>query len=157
MPTAFQILRCLPISRERKTEWRRRLLDRAYAKDVTAARTAKDKEKVASLESDHQFELQLDREEEDERLTRFFLRQARRLHVPTPSFEGEDGKESEYWYEGPLTYRRLLTTVGIAKLRDEIRKERKARHESRAIWVPWLSAITGLAGAITGLVAILKQ
>jgi len=157
MPTAFQILRYLPLPRERKAEWRRELLNRAYAKDIAAARKANDSNKVESLQHDHQYELQIDYEKEAEVLTRYLLREARRLHVPTPKYKSDNGKESDYWYEGSLTYRRLLTTQGVAHVRDEIRKERKARHEARSIWIPWLSALTGLVGTITGLVALIQK
>lgn len=45
----------------------------------------------------------------------------------------------------------------MTAIRDEIRHELKARHEVRAQWVVWLSALTGVIGAITGLVAVLAQ
>jgi hypothetical protein len=147
----------MPVAREHKSEWRRTLIDRAYANDIAAAKQIKDKDKVESLERDHQFELQLDDEEEDAELTRYLVRQSRRLHVPNPRYHNDDGTESDLWYEGPLTHRRLFTTKGVAYLRDEIRKERKARHELKAVWVPWLAALTGLVGAATGLVALVLK
>ncbi len=155
MPKLLRLIRYVPIPREWKAEWRRALLDRAYAKDIAAARAAKDRDKVESLEHDHQFEMQMHEEEADLELTRYLIRQARRLHVPLPRYKNDDGSESEHWYEGSLTYYRMLTTEGVAKLRDEIRREKKARHESKAVWIPWLSAITGAIGAATGLIALL--
>lgn len=155
MPTLLLLIRYLPAPREWKAEWRRSLLDKAYAKDIAVARIAKDKDRVESLELDHRFEIQMHEEEADLELTRYLTRQARRLHVPLPRYKNDDGSESEHWYEGSLTYYRMLTTEGVAKLRDEIRREKKARHESKAVWIPWLSAITGAIGAATGLVALL--
>lgn len=155
MPNLLQLIRYVPALREWKAEWRRSLLDRAYAKDIAAAKVAKDKDKVVSLESDHQFEIQMHEEEADLELTRYLTRQARRLHVPLPRYKNDDGSESGHWHEGPLTYYRMLTTEGVAKLRDEIRREKKARHESKAVWIPWLSTITGVIGAATGLIALL--
>lgn len=155
MPTLLRLIRYAPAPREWKAEWRRSLLDKSYAKDIAAAKFAKDKVKVESLEIDHQFEIQMNEEEADLELTRHLTRQARRLHVPLPRYKNDDGSESEHWYEGPLTYYRMLTTEGVAKLRDEIRREKKARHESKAVWIPWLSAITGAIGAATGLIALL--
>ncbi|MHB0925360.1 MAG: hypothetical protein ACYC1F_02500 [Gallionellaceae bacterium] len=96
-------------------------------------------------------------EETDLELTRYLIRQSQRLHVPLPRYRNDDGSESEHWREGSLTYYRMLTTEGVAKLRDEIRREKKARHESKAVWIPWLSAITGAIGAATGLVALLNK
>ena len=157
MSLPFKILRLLPLPTETKAEWRRALLDRAYAKDIHAARKSGHDAKVLSLMDDHRFELRLDDEEEDEQLTRYLVRQARRLYVPTPPVRKEDGSESEYWYEGSLTFRRFLTPKGVAVLREEIRKERKARHELKSVWLPWLSAVTGILGAATGLVALLLK
>lgn len=151
----FRLIRYIPAPREWKAEWRRTLLDRAYAKDINAARVAQDKKKIESLVSDHQFEIQMHQEEADLELTRYLVRQARRLHVPIPQYKNDDGTESGHWYEGQLSYYRMLTTEGVAKLRDEIRQEKKARHESKAVWIPWLSAITGAIGTATGLVALL--
>lgn len=140
-----------------KADWRRRLLDRSYAKDIAAARATRDGKKVESLEMDHMYEIQLDQEESDLELTRYLTRQARRLHVPVPKYANDDGTESEYWYEGSLTHYRMLTTEGVSRLRDEIRREKKARHEAKAVWIPWLSALTGAIGAATGLVALLMR
>jgi hypothetical protein len=155
VPKLLRIIRYIPAPREWKAEWRRSLLDRAYAKDIAAAKVAKDKNKVESLEGDHRVEIQMHEEEADLELTRYLTRQARRLHVPLPRYKNDDGSESEHWYEGSLTYYRMLTTEGVAKLRDEIRREKKARHESKAVWIPWLSAITGVIGAASGLIALL--
>lgn len=155
MPKFLKLIRSLPAPREWKAEWHRSLLDKTYAKEIAAARIAKDKDKVESLEFDHRFEIQMHEEEADLELTRFLTRQARRLHVPLPRYKNDDGSESALWYEGSITCYRMLTTEGVARLRDEIRREKKARHESKAVWIPWLSAITGAIGAATGLVALL--
>lgn len=138
MPSMFRLVDSLPIPYAVKSEWRRVLLDKAYAKDIEVARKAKDSEKVDSLERSHRYEIQLTEEEDDIRLTKYLLRNARRLRVPIPRTHNDNGAESDDWYEGCLTYSRLLTTKGAAAVRDEIRKERKARHESRSIWIPWL-------------------
>ena len=119
------------------------------------AKAAQNREKVESLEVDHQFEIQIHEEETDLEVTRYLIRRARRLHVPLPRYKNDDGSESEHWYQGSISYHRMLTTVGVAKLRDEIRREIKARHESKAVWIPWLSAITGTIGAAIGLASFL--
>jgi hypothetical protein len=138
-----------------RLEWQRALLDRTYARDIAAARKQKDNEKVKQLESDHRFEMELHEEDEDAYITKRLLAKARRLRVPIPRRQTSDGQESEHWYESNYTGRWHLTTLGIATLRSEIRSEIKAHHESRSYWVVWLSAITGVVGAITGLVAVI--
>lgn len=155
MPNLLRLIRYVPAPREWKSEWRRTLLERAYVKDITTAKAKRDRERAESLESDHRFEIQIYEEEADLELTRYLIRQARRLHVPLPRYKNDDGSESEHWYEGSLTRCRTLTTEGVARLRDDIRREKKVRHESKAVWIPWLSAITGAIGAATGLVALL--
>ena len=157
MPSRFQILRRLPLPREFKTQWRRSLLDSAYGKDIATARKAGNDEKVLSLMENHRFELRMDEEEEDEEVTKHLIKQAQRLRVPIPRIQNEDGSDSDFWYEGTLSFRRKLTTKGLGLLREDIRKELKARHESKAVWLPWLSALTGLVGSITGLVALLSK
>lgn len=121
------------------------------------ARKLKDKEKVESLEGQHRFEIDLHDEEEDTYVTKKLLAKARRLRVPIPHRYNEDKTESEHWYEGHYTGRWNLTTRGVAALREEIRREVKARHEARSQWVVWLSALTGVIGALTGLVALLTH
>ena len=104
MTLPFKVLRLLPLTSGTKAEWRRALLDRAYAKDIYSARKSGNDAKVLALMDSHRFERRLDDEEEDEQLTRYLVRQARRLQVPTPPVRKEDGSDSEYWYEGSLTF-----------------------------------------------------
>lgn len=149
---------------EWRLAWQRTLLDRAYAKDIWAARKLKDKEKIESLEHARRFEIDLHDEEEGAHVTKKLLAKARRLRVPVPHTYNEDRTESEHWYQGQYTGRRLLTSRGIAALREEIRREVKARHEVRAQWIVWLTALTavitavaGVIGVATGLVALLAH
>ena len=157
MPSLLRVVARLPIPTETRLGWQRTLLDRAYAKDISEARKLKDKAKIESLERDHRFEIDLHDEDEDAYITRKLLAKARRLRVPIPHHYNEDKTESEHWYEGRYTFRLYLTTKGVAAIREEIRRELKARHEARAHWVVWLSALTGVIGAITGLVALLAH
>lgn len=138
--------------------WSRMLIEDGYMRDIAAARHLNNHEEVRSLESARRFELDLQHEEEDDYLTKQLLRKARRFRVPTPHARNNaDGSLSDHWYDGRQTGGRYLTDIGIRSLREEIRKEQKARHEGRAQLVVWLSAITGIAGAITGLIAILHK
>lgn len=153
----LRIVGKLPIPKEAKLAWQRTLLDRAYAKDIAKARAAKDYAKAQSLAEDHRFEIELHDEEEDAHVTKCLLQRARHLRVPVPHRYNNDKSESDHWYEGRNTGRWYLTTKGVAALREEIRREVKARHEARSQWVVWLSALTGAIGAATGLVALLAD
>ena len=142
---------------EMRLGWERTRLDQAYGKQIAGARKAKNKEMVESLERDHRFEIELYDEEEDECITRKLLTKARRLRLPIPHRYNEDKSASEHWYEGHYTGRWYLTTRGVAAMRDEVRRELKARHEARSHWVFWLTALTGVIGSLTGLVALLTR
>lgn len=137
--------------------WSRSLIERGYGNDIAAARRSNNHAEVMSLESGRRFELELQDEEEDAHLTKQLLRKARALRVPIPHSRNEDGTISNQWYEGSQTGGWYLTVSGIKALREEIRCESKARHESRAQLVVWLSALTGVIGAITGLIALMAQ
>lgn len=146
-----------PMPHATRPEWQRTLIDRAYTRDIVAARKQMATEVVSKLESDHRFALQLHEERADVYITKHLITKARRLRVPTPRLYTSDNQVSDYWCEGVTTNRWHLTDIGISALRNEIRIELKGRHESRLHWVVWLSAITGVVGAITGLVAVIGR
>lgn len=156
MPSLYRLVhRFLPAGT--RLAWSRSLIEDDYARELTNARQAKDREKVAYLESTRRFELELQQEEEDDHITKKLRLKANRLRVPVPHVRSADGSLSDQWYEGSQTGRWYLTDLGIRTLREEIRKEQKARHESRAQLTVWLSALTGILGAITGLVAVIQS
>jgi hypothetical protein len=80
--------------------------------------------------------------------TRYLFAEAHRLVIPTAKFH-----EKESWEDGP-TGARHLTLAAINELRAAIRTEKKVRRELLLIWVPAIAGLTGLAGALTGLVSI---
>ncbi|GAB3094872.1 hypothetical protein GCM10027159_12280 [Lysobacter terrae] len=137
--------------------WSRSAIQRGYGKKIAAARFAKNLSEVALLEDTERWELQLQGELEDDHLTSSLLRRARRLRVPIPYVHNSDGAESDHWYQGNQTGGWYLTTLGVNSLRREIRQEQKARHENLALLLPWLTAITGIIGTVTGLVAVLAS
>ena len=157
MPTFLHIVSKAPLPTGTRLAWQRSLLDRAFVRDIATARKANDREKVRSLESDHRYEIDMHDEKEDALVTRRLLATAQRFRVPVPHRHNEDKSESDHWYQGHYTGGWYLTNRGISLLREEIRKESKARHEARSRWVVWLSALTGLVGAVTGLVALLTR
>jgi hypothetical protein len=157
MPSLLSIVAKLPMPTELRLSWTRTLIDKAYAKDINIARKAKLSEEVHSLEDQRRFEIAMHDEEEDEYVTKQLLSKARQLRVPVPHRYNQDSKASEHWYQGHYMGGWNLTRHGVTALRDEIRREAKARHELRSQWIVWLSCLTGLTGAITGLVALLMS
>jgi adenylate kinase family enzyme len=155
MPHIRQLVNKLAPERIRLA-WSRRAIQRGYGKTISAARTAKKFNEVADLEGAMRFEMDLQRELEDSYLTTRLLQQARRLRVPIPYHRNPDGSESDHWYEGSQTGEWYLSTNGIRSLRQEIRQELKDRHESRSHYLIWLTALTGVIGSITGLIAVMQ-
>lgn len=79
--------------------------------------------------------------------TRYLYSKAQKLLLPIPDYNDES-----YWETPNFSNRRHLTNKGIALLRSEIRKE---LHERRVGLLTWVAALTGLVGAVSGLVAII--
>jgi hypothetical protein len=76
--------------------------------------------------------------------------------VPTPNYA-----ELEPWQTSPYTGRRQLTEKSLAQFRTAIRNEQKERWqfwELRAkIVTALVTGLTGVIGALIGLIAILKK
>lgn len=145
-----------PMPRAIRLSWQKTLADRMYRKNIAIAKKSKDTQKVKSLESDRRVEIDFIEEDEDQLLTGRLVRQAKRLRVPIPH-RYKDGLPSDHWYEGNYMGGWNLTNEGFSKLREEIRKELLARHNSRTQWIFWVPALTGVIGALTGLIAVLKH
>lgn len=157
MVNMYRLIGRLPIPERIKLAWKRSHLNGLFAKKITKAREAKKTEEVNSLEAEHMFELDWLNEEEDVYITQHLLHLARRLRVPIPRYHNSNGSETGLWEKGQYTGDHYLTVEGIAALRKEIRQELKAQHEMRAHWAVWLAALTGVIGALTGLVALIKN
>ena len=89
----------------------------------------------------------------DERRALFQARlmsQARRLYVPVPRYTKAN---AELWEPSRASYGvMLLTDRGIRQMLDDIRREKMARRDSLLAWV---APLTGIIGALTGLVAVI--
>jgi len=65
---------------------------------------------------------------------------------------------TEDWREGPYSWEDLfLSRKGIASVRQAIREERKWRMEKRSSWIVFVTAIAGLIGTLTGLLAVYRS
>jgi len=134
--------------------WSRARIERGYARDIVAARKAKDFARVTALQDEMRFELDLQGEEEDAHTTRRLRRRASRYYISMPPRYRDDGSLSDYWYEGSQTGNWCLTHAGVRAIRKETRPEQKER---RAQVLAWLAAIIGILGAFTGLVSAFRR
>lgn len=83
-------------------------------------------------------------------VTNWLWEQAKKSMIPIPSHD-----EEGMWEETesrPGTYH--LSVKGVGTLRAALRKENKERWETLVVWV---APITGLVGALTGLLAIIMK
>jgi hypothetical protein len=80
----------------------------------------------------------------------YILNSARRLFLPVPDFDADKGDNWIYLQDG--SGRIHLTLQGQRRLLDAIRAEKAASSERFRLW---LAGLTGLVGAITGLIALL--
>lgn len=149
--------RILPFSRMAKLNWDLVAVERAYKKDIQAAHKINDREKVRDLKESQRWEVAFVEEEIDHHLSKQILRKARKLRVPVPQRTTCDPDGDEFWTQGHQTGNWYLTTRGYAALRLAIRSELKERHEMRSRWMVWVSALTGLAGVCSGLLAVLSK
>lgn len=140
-----------------RLQWAKKKVDREFSEKIEEARNTKEEDLVARLQDEHSFELAIIWEDQESFYTDQLLKKARRLRVSIPPIPKSIGfleyEPSEDWTRGPQGSW-CLTVAGIAKVREEIRREEKWRREGRAHWVLWLSAIGGVIGSLTGLVAV---
>lgn len=106
---------------------------------------------------DWQFEYQSLEEDEASFHSRQLLGRARKLRIPTPQvFEG-NVLSADYRRSGVDGHRYYLSLEGEQRVRSAIREEEKYRSERWARRIPYITALSGLIGTITGLVAFLAK
>jgi hypothetical protein len=135
----YKLIRITPMPTRIRLSLRRYLLDRE-----------KDREWLM-----HEY----DSLEEDENSyhTRRLRTRARNLRIPMPPvFEGAK-VTSDYVSSGLDGKRYYLSISGEQKVRAAIREEEKYRSERWTRRIPYITALTGLIGAGTGLVALLSK
>lgn len=139
-----------------RLRWQLARAERLWNRDMEKARERKvGREKLEEIQLGWWADTDEIREEMETLQTRRLLRKAHRLDVPYPHRPVGNQQKDENWVQGSMTGSWFLTTTGINKVRSDIRTEIRARHEARGHWIAWISAITGLVGALTGLFAVL--
>lgn len=149
--------RIIPLPRTAKLNWYLAAVERAYQKDIQAAHRVNDREKVRDLKESQRWKVAFVEEEIDHYLSKQILKKARKLRVPVPHRTTSDPDGDEFWTQGHQTGNWYLTARGYAELRLAIRNELKERHEMRSLWIVWVSALTGLVGTCTGLLAVFSK
>lgn len=156
MSLMIRIVGILPVSRLRKLAWQRSLINAFFRRSVRKAKKTGNPDETECAQSDWRFENALIDEEENQVVSQNLIREARRHRIPLPPYDVNETGEG-YWEEGQAFGGKYLNDHGVLKLRKEIRVERKADNELRAHWIAWLAALTGVIGAVSGLIAILSS
>jgi hypothetical protein len=121
-----------------------------YAKSVAEVRKRKGTaEEIYQIGSDENFEVTMIDEQIYLAHTNFLRSEANRLIIPIPDFS-----DKSRWDMSNTMGFGYLTAFGINELRTAIRAERKLRREALLMWLPAAGAVTGLIGAMTGLIAV---
>lgn len=123
----------------------------AYAKQISEAHKERKKlDDIRALESSAWFEEQMLNEEISILATTYWISKATKHFITIPS-RAEEGM----WEQcDKISERFVLTSSGISVLRSSLRTERKER---RDLILPYILAFTGIIGALTGLIAILRK
>lgn len=157
MSKLVRLANYLPVSKIRRLEIQGRLIDRLYRQDIRRARAKGDGEGVERLKSGHSYELRMIGDERAYAYSRELLRQARRFHLPIPKRVGSDGETTGWWEQSDIDGLWRLSDGGVVHVRKSIRSEMAWRREHRAHWINWIAAVTGLLGALTGLLAVVLR
>lgn len=153
----FRLLYLTPMPEGARLLLRRFFMDRAMDKE--RRQIIKNGGSVAEAweSGDWQFEYQLLEEDEASFHSRQLLGRARRLRIPTPPLMDGTAVSADYQPSGLDGHRYFLSLSGEQKVRAAIRDEEKYRSERWARRIPYLTALSGLIGTITGLVALLVK
>jgi hypothetical protein len=129
-------------------------LERAYRKDEEGTRAAVEAARLRGASSRDIEEITggsdapVIQRRIHEALSNYLIAKAHRLVIPLP-----DRSEDNLWSVNSDTGEAVLTRQGINELRSVIRSEEKARREAILMWVPAITAVTGLLGALIGVIA----
>jgi 5-formyltetrahydrofolate cyclo-ligase len=106
-------------------------------------------EQIEILKSEDYFGYREYEEEINLLITRNLLRKANKLMIPIPRHSDE-----EMWERCQYDSSYFLTRKGMSELRALIRQEKR---ENMALYLPWITALIGIIGAITGLMAVILK
>lgn len=143
------------MTQERRRRYEERSLRRRYER-LLAQATGDDYLSLRSEYDSYRWDIERNRREDgDIKL----IRKARHYNVPIPPRREEDG----LWDEcGAGDW--LLTEKGTHQLQKEIRAEQmdrlalsKARRDVILGWLPFITAVIGLIGALMGLVSLFRN
>jgi len=126
-------------------------IQNAFSKEIGKAyQQKKSSDEIHLIKQNEYFEVGMIQEEIDILITNHLREKATALFVPLPEYNQE-----KMWTKcDKISQQKILTRLGINTIKTAIRKERKERIE---LLLMVAASLTGVIGAITGLIALLKK
>jgi hypothetical protein len=134
--------------------WLSSISEREYRRDLKGARQRNDKDEIEQLKFIRMADEEYDQQSADLEYSKRLLAKARQLRVPIPTLPTRDHPNA-FWGESTLLGGHFLTPLGVKNVREAIRDEERWLRDRRAHWIVWCTAVTGVIGALTGLLAII--
>lgn len=153
----FRMIRYTPMSEGSRLKLRRVFMDRAVDKE--RRQIVKNGGQTADVWEDGSWQFEYQELEEDEASfhSRQLLNRARQLRIPVPPVMEGNEISADYQRSGIDGFRYYLSLLGEQKVRAAIREEEKYRSERWSRRIPYITALGGLIGTLTGLVALLEK
>ena len=153
----FRLLRILPMPEGPRLRLRRYWMDREFDRErrriIKGGGTADD----AWAYGNWSFEYDALEEDEARFHSQALLSRARELRIMIPAVHEGATLSSDYRRSGVDGRRYYLSIAGEQKVRAAIREEEKYRSERWARRIPYITALSGLLGTATGLIALLAK
>lgn len=153
----YRLLNRMPIPERVRLRLRRTLMDREVDRERRQSIRLGGDSNDVWVDGSWRFDYDSLEEDEARFHSRSLLSRARKLRIMTPAVHvDEDGTlSSDYRRSGLNGHRYYLSIAGEQKLRAAIREEEKYLAERWSRRIPYITALSGLIGTATGLVALL--
>lgn len=132
-----------------RLERQKRRTFKRYAPLIKLARCKNDNDEAERLSFDERTDVDLIDDEIDQLHSNYLIRRAHRYFLAIPEFKPKGAD----WEESQITGGWRLTRPAFEVLRAKVRAEEKERRGPWQNAVLWVTATTGLIGALTGLIS----
>jgi hypothetical protein len=146
------MLRTFPLDLElQRRQYQKSAVQHRYAKLRREARSRKEnRQYIDDLFREEQLEIDIIDDDISQLQTQIVLTQLDAFYFPAPEFDEKSG----VWTRSEFSDKWSLSRQTVIELRKLIRMERKERYEALALW---LTPLTGIVGALTGLIAVMAS
>lgn len=158
VPNASRFDWLLPRELKRRRAYRRDL--QRIEEQIEQAREQGDRDWVRALQDQKGHVEMAHWEEEQLQTTRQLMAERRKFNLPSPPRTDDENADTGYWQRSRVTGDRYLTSDGVQRMKEILREEKQWHMRRREHWTKLIgqgaTALTGLIGALIGLVTILQ-